>query len=267
MSQTDFETQPYNAQYSEQPAKSGCGCWAWGCLSLLVIGVLGTVGIGVGGYMLVSKQVQTYTAEAPKQLPTVEYTAEELAELQERIENFRKVAEEETKAEELVLTATDINALIQSNEELKGKVFAKIEDGLVGGEVSVPTDMIPGGKGRFFNANATFDVSMQDGVLIVTLKGAEVNGEPVPAQIVEAMSKENLARDAYKDPETAKMMRRVDSITVEDDKIILKLREKGSKTDSATVPTTDKAMDDTIDEASSSEAPVEAAPELSTATE
>ena len=224
MSQVDFDAQPYNAQVSEQPAKSGCGCWAWGCLAVFVIGAMGSIGIGVGGYMWASSQVQTYTAEAPKQLPVVEYEPEELAALEERLETFKTVAEEGKEAEELVLTATDINALIQSNEKLKGKVFAKIEDGQVGGDVSFPTDIFPGGKGRFFNAYATFDVSMHKGVLIVTLTGAEVNGEPVPPHIIEAMSRENLAKDAYKDPETAKMMRRVESLTIEDDKIILKLK-------------------------------------------
>ena len=246
MSQVDFDTQPYNAQVSEQPVKSGCGCWAWGCLSVLVIGVIGSVGIGIGGYMLVSNQVQTYTAEAPKQLPIVEYEPEQLAALEERLETFKTVAEEGKQAEELVLTANDINALIQSNEKLKGKVFAKIEDGQVGGDVSFPTDIFPGGKGRFFNAYATFDVSMHKGVLIVTLTGAEVNGEPVPPHIIEAMSRENLAKDAYKDPETAKMMRRVESLNIDDDKIILKLKPE-SETEASALSETEPDSVATVD--------------------
>ena len=107
----------------------------------------------------------------------------------------------------------------------------KITDGKVSGDVSIPMDAIPGGKGRYFNGSASFNVSMENGVLIVTLADAEVNGEPVPQRVIDGMAKENLAKDLYKDPKNAEFMRRVDSVRVEDDKIILKLRPEEAKTD------------------------------------
>ena len=107
---------------------------------------------------------------------------------------------------------------------MKGKIHVRIENGLVAGDVSVPTDAIPGGKGRYFNGSATFDVSMDEGVLIVTLADADVNGQPVPAQVLEAMARENLAKDMYKDPEVAKALKRIDSVEVADDLIILKVK-------------------------------------------
>jgi hypothetical protein len=69
-------------------------------------------------------------------------------------------------------------------------------------------------------------VTLEDGVLIVTLSKAEVKGEQVPEAFMQEIRKENLAKDLYKDPKNARMIGRFDSISVEDDKIVAKLREK-----------------------------------------
>jgi hypothetical protein len=179
---------------------------------------------GVGGYFLITGQVKKYTAETPMELPKVEFTAEQMSELQGRIDKFKHALDEELPSEDLVLTADDINALINEEEKLRGRAYVAIKDGKVTGDISVPTDMIPGGKERFFNASATFEVTMENGVLVVTLADAEVKGEKVPQEVIDAMSQENLAKDLYKDPKNAAMIRRFDKIEIEDDKIILKLR-------------------------------------------
>ncbi|TWT95785.1 hypothetical protein [Neorhodopirellula pilleata] len=126
---------------------------------------------------------------------------------------------------ELVLTAEEINALIATEEQLRGRVFVRIEEGRVFGEVSFPTDMVPGGGGRFFNADAEFDVSMQDGILEVRLTDASVKGERIPETVLEGFSQENLAKDAYKDRKNAEILRKFESIEVVDDSIVLKLKE------------------------------------------
>jgi len=127
--------------------------------------------------------------------------------------------------QELVLTAEEINALIAAEEQLRGRVFVRIEEGRVFGEVSIPTDMIPGGGGRFFNADAEFDVSMRDGILEVRLTDASVKGERIPEAVLEGFSQENLAKDVYKDRENAEMLRKFESIEVVDDSIVLKLKK------------------------------------------
>lgn len=128
--------------------------------------------------------------------------------------------------QELVLTAEEINALIAAEEQLRGRVFVRIEGGRVFGEVSIPTDMVPGGGGRFFNADAEFDVTMQDGILEVRLTNASVKGERIPDAVLEGLSQENLAEDAYQDRENAEILRKFESIEVVDDSIVLKLKER-----------------------------------------
>ncbi len=94
-----------------------------------------------------------------------------------------------TPVRELVLTAEEINALIAEEEAFRNRVFISIAEGEITGEISVPTDkFLPGSKGRFLNASATFEVTLEDGVLIVTLSKAEVKGEQVPEAIHEGDS-------------------------------------------------------------------------------
>lgn len=166
---------------------------------------------------------------------------------------------------ELVLTAEEINALIAAEESLRGRVFVTIEDGELKGDVSIPTDMIPGGGGRFLNASATFDVSMEDGVLIVRMTAAEVNGEPLPRQVMDELSKQNLARDVYDDPDIARALRQFESVRVEDDKVVLRLREPsdGQNTDGPAAGTKAEPADAKAEPADAKAEPADAKAEPS----
>lgn len=198
------------------------GCLLWGCLSVVLLMIVGTVGVGIAGYSFYTTQVKKYTAEKPVELPLVEYAPEDLEEIESRIQEFKETVEKGETPGEIVLTADDINALISQNKDLKGRVFVSIGEGQVSADVSMPTDAIPGAKGRYFNASVTLNVSLEQGVLIVTVEDAETNGEPVPPVFMNALRKENLAKDVYKDPKTAEIIRRFDRLIIEDNRIILK---------------------------------------------
>ncbi len=130
--------------------------------------------------------------------------------------------------ETLVLTSDDINALLEDDPELKGKAYAKIEGNVVKGEISIPLDAIPGGKGRYLNGEAEFKASLADGVLIVTLDSVEVNGKQIPEEFMKPIRQQNLAKDLYKDEKTSEMIRRLESLEIKDGKIILKVRPKAA---------------------------------------
>lgn len=259
-----FASDPYSPNHSSAPPpppKSRLGCWFWGCLGTLVFGLIAMIGIGFGGYWFLTSQVTKYTDAQPAEIPVVEYEEEELEALEARIESFTnqvkgedadsegdenvpaegddpaaeiaEVSDDEnaqplpdvTPIKELSLSADEINALIANQEPLRGRVFVRIEDGRIFGQVCIPTDMVPGGKGRFFNADGEFDVSMEDGILVVKLTDASVKGQQIPASVMEGFASENLAKDAYKDAKNAEMLRKFESIQVVEDKIVLKLKE------------------------------------------
>ncbi len=257
-----FDASAYRPEHEPPPPKkSGCSCVAIGCLGLAALFVVG-VGVMVGGgFWFIRNQVQTYTSDAPADIPVVEYSDEQLEELKARVESFKaRVAARDDDAsddnadaapsesdpdesdpdrsgtsdpdaveidpvQELALTAEEINALIATEEKMRGRVHVSIEDGELTGEISIPTDGFPGGSGRFLNASATFEVSMEDGILFVRINRAVVKGEPVPESIMEGLRQQNLAKDVYKDEENAEMLRKFESIRVEGDKLILKLRD------------------------------------------
>ena len=214
--------EPTGRQVAPQKESKGC---LYGCLLVLGVVVALLLCGGFGIYYAWTSQVAKYTSETPIELPVVEYSAEDLATLQTRIESFSDAMDSGAgDTDELVLSADDLNALISSNEDFKGRVYVYIEDGEISADVSVPTTMIPGAKDRFFNGSASVDAFMQNDILVVTLKDAEVNGEPLPPQFVDGMRGENLAKDMYKDPDNAKVLKRFEDIRIEDDKIIVKLK-------------------------------------------
>ena len=81
-------------------------------------------------------------------------------------------------------------------------------------------------KGRYLNGEADLKASLQDGVLIVTLDSIEVNGQSPPEQMMTTLRQQNLAKDAYKDPKAAELFRKLESLEIDDGKIILKVRAK-----------------------------------------
>ncbi len=237
-------------QMQPPPAKSGCGCWVWGCLTVVLLGIIGTSVAGFFGYRFLNTQVAKFTSETPQELPVVQYEPDAMAALETRFEGFKANLKDGGQVDDLILTAEDINAMISNNEDLKGKAFVKIEDGQIKGDISIPLDNVPLAGGRFLNASAAFDVSMENGILIVTLADAEVKGEKVPAQVLDAMRKENLAKSLYDDAETAKQFRRIESVVVEDGKVVLKVRKeetgeepKADAGDAGTKPQTEPSAD------------------------
>jgi len=219
------------------------GCLIGGCLGMLLLMVGGMVALGVGSVWFYNQQIAKYTSEQARELPVVQVTPEELEQLELRVEEFQEKFEQGQTPEQLILTADDINALISKQEQLRGKVFVTLEDGLIQAEVSIPASAIPGGKGRFFNGSVTLDASLEDGVLIVTLQDAEVNGQAVPEDLMSGIRKENLAKDFYKDPDMAKKLRKFESLVIEGDRMILTPKtvpaSDSSAADSEPLPKTD----------------------------
>jgi hypothetical protein len=197
------------------------GCLIGGCLTVVLVMMICVGAVGYMGYSYYIGQVNKYTSSEPADIPKIEKTKEEADAVKKRIEDFKTALERNEVQEPFVLTADDINTMISTENEFKGKMFVTIADGEISAQASIPTDMIPGGKGRYFNGKVSLKASLENGVLIVTLDEAEVNGESIPSPILEAIRKENLAKDAYKDAKSAEFLRKFESLIIENDKIIL----------------------------------------------
>jgi hypothetical protein len=238
MSNSPFQdTQPYapaqmNTGFggdTAPPAKGfPWGCLLGGCLGIMLLGALAVGGVMFGAYRFVSGQVAKYTSDHAVELPSVNITEDEVKAIEAKLENFKTQFESGDEPQELVITIDEINAMIAGNSDLKGHVYVKIVDGNLHADVSVPLDdlPIPGAKGRYFNGSVTLHVEMENGVLIAQVVDAEANGQAVPASVLEGMKDENLAEGMYDDPDTAKALSRCESLEIQADRIVLKVRQK-----------------------------------------
>jgi hypothetical protein len=218
------------------------GCFFYGCIIASILAVLFVILMGVityFGFRFLNQFVDQYTSTTPQQLPKVDMPAEKRQALNDRVEAFKKAVETETPTEPLVLTSDDLNALIEEDEDLKGKFFLKIEGDEIKGQVSIPLDPLAKGpframfEGRYLNGKAAFKASLQNGVLMVTLDSIEVNGKTPPDELMTQVRQENFAKNAYNNPKNAETIRKLESLEVKDGKIILKVRAKaGTSSDS-----------------------------------
>lgn len=212
---------------SNSPKKRGC--LFYGCLSLIIVALL-VVTVGILGYFFVKRTAEgwmrDYTDVAPARLERVEYSREETAVLQRKVAEFQKALESGTNLVELTLTAEDLNALISAQRELKDKLFVRIDNDQVRGDISMPlSDMGPLKLGgRYLNATVAFNIVLTNGVLDVRLRDAKVNEKPLPAMILSELKKNNLAQDLQKDPRSAADVAQFDTIQVTNGAVVLRNR-------------------------------------------
>lgn len=229
----------------EEERPEGRGCLFWGCLFSVIVLLLLMIAAVMGVYFATQYVLNNFTTDKPAVIEAVELPEERLAQIKARAEAFRQVVERanDSGAEgpaaalpdpedfQFTITAEELNGLIHQEEDLRGRVFVRIQDGQLGGEVSLPADDLPGGKGRFFNASAEFEVSLRDGVLVVHIIDAQANGITMPQQLVDQFANENLAKDFNKDPEFRKVLDRFDSLEIVEDRIILRAKPPAAGTE------------------------------------
>jgi hypothetical protein len=123
-----------------------------------------------------------------------------------------------------VLAADDLNALIAHQKELADKLFVRIDEDNIKGEVSFPLpDVGPFKlKGRYLNGTAAFKVTLENGALDVRLQEVLVKGKPLPGVFFNELKKQNLAKDAQQDPQTAADVQKFESIRITNSTVILR---------------------------------------------
>lgn len=209
------------------PPPKGRGCFFYGCLTSVVMMLL----LVLMAFFLVryfQKKLNDYTDTKPAPLPRIEMAEGEFKELQSRVKTFGEAVDQGKPAEPLVLTERELNALIAKSDQtgkLAEHVYVTLAGDQVKGEISLPLSRISWlGKGRYLNGEASFNVSLENGGLIVTARDVRVKGKALPEAFMEPLRKENLAKDAYKNPKNAEALRKLDQLKIEDGKVILKAR-------------------------------------------
>jgi hypothetical protein len=220
-----------NTWVEAPPRKKGLGCFARGCLVLLIFAiVLAIAGFGglywglhrnsalfYGSYWLAKTRS---LAEAQSPVPEFNASEQQIRLVQERWEDF----EQKTRAgqaAEIELSADDINALIAASEYARGKVFVSIDGNHLRSQASVPIGGLLGRPGYYFN-----------GDLIIELEGVQpldnprfsritINGEQVPNDFLRWKYRYRQLREYLADQGNAYD---IGTIEIRDGKAILRSR-------------------------------------------
>jgi hypothetical protein len=209
------------------PVRKKRGCLFYFGLAFAVLLLIGCL-LGYLAVRFVKNQINAYTDTSPMKLPQVEMTDAEFKGLDQHVKSFTDAVEQGIPTAPLVLTERDINALIVKSgkaKDLANEVHVFLNGDEVKGQISIPLSQLGWiGRGRYLNGEATFNVSLENGVLIVTAREIKVNGKPLPESIMNPLRQENLAKDAYKDPKNAEAIRKLESIKVQDGQVIITAR-------------------------------------------
>src|SRR6266446_3505126 len=154
-----------NGWVEAPPPRKGLGCFARGCLILVVFGTVLAMACFAGLYWGLQRHsavvhgifwlAKTHSiAETPAPVPEFAASDEQIQAVQERWRDF----EQKTRAgqpAEIQLTAVDINNLIAVKRDVRWKAFVSIEDNRVRLQTSIPLGEFFGRSSYYFNGDIT----------------------------------------------------------------------------------------------------------------
>ncbi len=152
-----------NGWVEAPPPRKGLGCFARGCLILVVFGIVLAFACLAGLYWGIQRHsaivhgiywlAKTHSiSEAPAPVPQFAASDEQIQATQERWQDFEQKARAGQPAE-IELTADDINTLIAANRDARWKAFVSIAGNRLRIQASVPLGEFLGRSGYYFNGD------------------------------------------------------------------------------------------------------------------
>jgi hypothetical protein len=222
-----------NTWIEPPPPQRGMGCFAKGCLMLLVFAffliVAGCAGL-YWGYRHHSALLRgafwakrTHViADAPQQIPTYQAQPVEIREVKQRWANFEATMDRQEPAE-IELTANDLNGLIANNKDLRGHAFVSVEGNRLRFQLSVPLQEYIRQQGYYANADVIIQFDGAQSVDHPRLTGITINGESLPSDVLNwKYDSRPLGNYLSEFRDTSN----VGTVEVRDDKVILRSRAR-----------------------------------------
>jgi hypothetical protein len=215
----------------EAPPRKGLGCVGRGCLTfsvffivLALAGVAGTYwglhrhsALFYGSYWLAKTRS---IAETPAALPEFNVSEQQIERVRERWQEF----EQKTRAAqpaEIQLSADDINALIATNENARGKMFVSVEGNQIRLQMSLPIGEFLRRPGYFFNAEVIIELEGAQSPDSPRFSRLTVNGEHVPTDFLDWTYRSRHLREYITEQQNAYDL---GTIEIRDGKVILRSR-------------------------------------------
>ena len=212
------------------PPKEGLGCFARGCLILVVFGIVLAIACVAGLYWGFQRHsaivhgiywlAKTHSiAQAPDPVPEFAASEEQIQRGQERWRDFEQKirAGQQTEIE---LTADEINSLIAANRDKRWKAFVSMEENRLRLQTSVPLGDFLGQSG-YFNGDIMIQLNGAQSLEHPQLNRIAVNSKPVPRDLLNWKYRSRRLRDyiaGYRNDYD------IGTIEIRDGKLILRSR-------------------------------------------
>jgi hypothetical protein len=220
-----------NTWVEAPPRRKGLGCFARGCLILLVFAIVLAIACVAGMYWGFQRHsaivrgiywlAKTHSiAQAPVPVPEFSASDNQIQSVRERWQDF----EQRTRAgqpAEIELTADDINTLIITNRDARGKVFVSIDGDQLRLQTSVPFGELVGRRGYYFNGDITVEFKGAESLENPQLNRIVVNEKQVPTDLLNWKYRSRRLRDYLADYRNGY---NIGTIEVRDGKVILRSR-------------------------------------------
>jgi hypothetical protein len=160
------------------------GCFAQGCLALLILGFIAIAGIIAGSWYLYVKTVDNLTSPASADVKIEPPSESQFQSAENSMRRLREAiaSNKETTVE---FTAADLNALFARDpdfEDWRGRTRIEIARSTMTVALSAPLNSIPlpRVKKRWFNGTARFGFTYEAGTFRFDIESAEAGGHQVP---------------------------------------------------------------------------------------
>ena len=128
-----------------------CKCILITMVLFMVLGIIATA----YAYHVMKDFVVHLTVDTPLDpFPTVDMSDEELELVKDRLKLFideiRIPGHDHSPREDLIITQDEINGFISHSDYLRGNMYVELQKDTIKEKYSLPVEMLPGGKGRYF---------------------------------------------------------------------------------------------------------------------
>lgn len=208
------------------------GCFAKGCLTILIIGFLCIAIVGVGGWMFYKKTFNNLTSSAPVDIQVQKPTADQVKTAEDSAARLDEAVARNQEAT-LEFTGPELNYLLQRNSDwdfLRGRTRIDIADSTMTVAMSAPLDSLhlPGVKGRWFNGNVRFSMTYTSGSFQFEIISAEANGNQFPSSLLSSFNtsfndsmNEEFRKEIRKTNRESEFWSHVKSVSLQGDKLIV----------------------------------------------
>jgi len=220
-----------NGWVDAPPRRKGLGCLGRGCLILVGFAVVLGIACFAGMFWGLHRSSAIFhglywltKAQAIGQAPVTvtQFTASDaqIQSVHERCQDFEQKVRA-GQAAELELTADDINTLIATNQDARGKAFVLIDGDRLRCQASVPLGEFIGRSGYYFNGEVAVELKSAESLESPQLSRVSVNGQTIPTDLLNWKYRSKRLRDHLADYRNNSG---VGTIEIRNGKVILRSR-------------------------------------------